>query len=177
MFADPTQYADGPPAGHTGGFGEPTCIQCHADQLSDDSRLVIAIAGLPDGHIEGQEYELTMIVAHPEMKAGGFQASVRYHSGERTGRQAGRIASPHNKDQFRPVRTVADSTGVTYVSHVFPVEGDSVVWSVLWTAPKTLDPVIFHIAANASNRDDSEFGDRVGSASFVSMPRRGLTDD
>ncbi len=172
MYYDPTPYADGPPPGHTGGFGEPTCHQCHADRPGNDPRLLIAIAGLPEVHIAGEEYDLKMIVSHPEMKAGGFQVSARYNSGERAGQQAGRIALPHDRGQFGPVRTIADSAGVVYVSHASPIEGDSVAWSMLWTAPEADDPVIFHIAANASNHDDSEFGDRVGSVSFVSLPQR-----
>lgn len=177
MYTDPVPYADGPPPGHTGGFGEPTCIQCHADQPDGHPRLVIAIAGLPEGHVGGRVYHLTMIVAHPEMKAAGFQFSARYDSGDRAGRQAGQIASPRHENQFRPVRAITDSIGVVYVSHALPVEGDSVVWSVRWTAPESEDPVVFHLAANASNFDDSEFGDRVGSAAFRSFPQQPRVGD
>ncbi len=42
-------------------------------------------------------------------------------------------------------------------------------WSIIWTAPSTGGTsVVFHVAANATNDDDSEFGDFIYTRGRVS---------
>jgi len=42
-----------------------------------------------------------------------------------------------------------------------PDSGRSVSWSFNWTAPEDGSTVIFNVAANAGNYDDSSFGDWI----------------
>jgi hypothetical protein len=45
-------------------------------------------------------------------------------------------------------------------------------WSVRWTAPaETIAPVIFHVAANSANDDNSQFGDYIYIDSLTVPPR------
>jgi hypothetical protein len=65
---------------------------------------------------------------------------------------------------------------VSYIHHV--QESTAVVapgvvrWELIWTAPGDVrGPVVFHVAANAANDDDSELGDLIiTSADTVAAP-------
>lgn len=157
-------YKDGPPPNHTGGFGEPTCYRCHHDGPIADPHLSVHLAGAADGYEPGESYTLTVAVAHALMRAGGFQLSSRFAEGPMRGRQAGTLATSDG------LRVVTDSAGVEFVSHAVPIKGDSVEWVIGWTAPDS-GAVRFDLAVNASNFDDSEFGDFTTSATFLRSPR------
>ena len=64
--------------------------------------------------------------------------------------------------------TIRAHDGIDYVQHTR--EGSAVdagnvtVWQVHWTAPAASDPVIFHVAANNANGDDSPLGDFIYTA-------------
>ena len=65
---------------------------------------------------------------------------------------------------------------VAYAAHTAagaaPASGGEACWRVRWRAPaEAAGPVVFHVAANAGNFDDSELGDFVYLASAVSRPR------
>ena len=68
-----------------------------------------------------------------------------------------------------------ESRGLQYARHtregVEPVASHESSWRIRWTAPAEAPvPVIFHVAANAANYDDSEFGDVVLTAEGSSAP-------
>jgi hypothetical protein len=158
-------YADGPPVAHTGGFGEPTCHRCHADNTLSDSTTRVVL-GIPDRYEAGRSYEVAVQVRHPQMMTGGFQLSARVASGPREGRQAGRLTSVDGDVKI----VTADSLDVEYASHVRAPVGErlsQIMWTVTWMAPESGDPVVFHVAANAANGDKSEFGDHIATASSV----------
>lgn len=153
-------YRTGAPAGHTGGFGEPTCAACHfpGEDLSGSVSVVA-----PDAYRPGERYEIRVVLEDPEMRSGGFQLSARFGEGDRRGGQAGSFSASGDSG----IEVLSDTAGVQYVGHsaagVRPVGRDEkgrVAWSVQWTAPDR-HPVTFHAAANAANDDDSEFGDRI----------------
>ena len=91
------------------------------------------------------------------MERGGFQMAARFAEGEGEGGQAGHFAA----DEAEVVVELAE--GVEYVrQRAADPAPDSVLWRVEWTAPDTAKgPVAFHAAANASNGDESAFGDYV----------------
>lgn len=149
-------YRDGPPPAHTGGFGEPTCRACHFDAPLNAPGGRLALDGLPPAYEGGRTYRLTVHLLRPGMRAGGFELAARVAA---TGRQAG---------AFHPLddRVQAPPDSVVYARHTRAgsrlAVPDTARWALLWQAPPAAaGPVVFHLAANAANDDDSEFGDVI----------------
>lgn len=176
-------YPDGPPAAHTGGFGEPSCAACHAGNPVDDPDGSLTVEGIPDRYRPGESYSLSITLARPGMETAGFQLSARFAGGEQEGRQAGTLRSAAADGQASGlVQVIEDQdAGIQYAQQTLAgaeqVEDARARWTVEWIAPGdpgTPDapdaatyrapadhPVVFHIAANAGNGDASEFGDFV----------------
>lgn len=154
----------GPEPGHTGGFGERTCRRCHFDGPERPTDAAVTLLGLPTAWEPAASYPLAIVVSGDAVRRGGFQLAVRYADGERAGQQAGALAG----EAGHSVAVAHD--GVWYLGHVaastLPDSTGVVRWGVTWTAPAAGGgAVIFHVAANAANDDDSELGDRIVAAS------------
>lgn len=151
-------YRSGPPAAHTGGFGEATCIACHwGETEAPGDGLVIRAPAL---YQAGRTYEVGIELRDPALAAAGFQLAARFADGPGAGRQAGRLTPADST-----VAVVTSGAGVQYASHspagTGPA-GDGVArWTVRWTAPTEGAPVVFHGVGNAANDDFSEYGDRI----------------
>jgi hypothetical protein len=162
----PASYRAAPPPGHTGGFGEPSCHTCHFDNdlnegwNTEESALVLD--GVAGSYAPGRTYRITVRLRHPELRRGGFQLAARYASGEAQAREAGSLRALDD----RVAVTHFGSPAVGYAHHTdagsdVATEGTA-RWVLEWTAPAdALAPVVFHIAANAANDDDSELGDKI----------------
>ncbi len=155
----PVPHADGPPLARTGGFGEPTCIECHLDLAPNAPGGALLLDGVPAWFAPGAVYVVTVIVEGEGMGRAGFQAAARFRGGARSGRSAGGLAPLDD-------RTVVRSEGgVDYVHHT--VEGSRLgpggvaSWSFEWVAPEDPSPVVFHVSGNSANGDDSPLGDLV----------------
>jgi hypothetical protein len=152
-------YRTGAPTGFTGGFGEPHCGTCHFGDAATGGAGGAAIQA-PAHYRPGETYDITVSVRHPELEAGGFQLSARFAGGDRDGAQAGRLEPADPRTQV-----ATGAGGITYAGHsltgALPAEPGVGRWTLLWTAPESGDPVVLHLAANAANDDDSEFGDRI----------------
>lgn len=159
------RYPDGPPPGHTGGFGEPTCNACHFDGALNDPAGSAILAGVPAAYVPGATYTITVAVARPGLRAGGFQLAARFVAGDRAGRQAGVLTPVNTRAAVVDDREV----GVSYAQHTFegtePVAPDTARWRLEWTAPAAGGAVAFHVAANAADGDASPFGDWIYTAS------------
>ena len=149
-------YADGPPLGYTGGFGERTCAFCHSD--FEPSADGLALSGLPEGYQPGASYRLSLALADELMDVAGFETAIRFADGARAGRQAGALVPADT------LATATDSAGVTYVHHrpsgVRTPEGRA-RWTLLWTAPARGGRVTLQPVANAANGDSSPLGDVI----------------
>jgi hypothetical protein len=150
-------YANGPPPAHTGGFGEPTCQACHADNSLNDTAGSLSITGIPAVFVPGDTFRVTVVLRRAGLRRAGFELSARFSDG----RQAG---------AFRAVDTTttvtAGAAGVRYVHHTRAgsrlFRADTARWTLEWTAPRGANgAVAFHVAANAANDDNSEFGDFI----------------
>lgn len=144
-------YSEHPPAGHSGGFGEPHCGACHAPAGSPAGEPTLAVRGLPDRYHRGAVYEVTIVLEAPGMNAGGMTATAR----DAAGAQAG---------CWQPSGDLEVTAGddVAYLRHTRPDIGPEAIWRAEWRAPlDCAGPVQIHVAGNAANHDDSEFGDRV----------------
>ena len=153
--------ADGPPLGHTGGFGEPTCQVCHADAELNQPGGVLGIEGVPATYEPGVRYSITVVIASEGMTRAGFQGAFRFADGDDQGKQAGRV----EPIDTRVTVSVSAAPAVEYVHHTESgselAESELASWSFAWIAPDARDPVIIHVAANSANWDDSPFGDLI----------------
>ncbi|QXD17168.1 hypothetical protein GQ464_006280 [Rhodocaloribacter litoris] len=162
-------YADGPPPAHTGGFGEPTCYACHFDGPETPSAGSLTLDGLPAAYEPGAGYLLTVTLAHPGLGAAGFQLSARLADGQ----PAGTLTPGNARVQVQHV----EATGMVYAAHTKAGTGltapDTARWTLRWTAPTAGGPVVFHLAANAANGDDSAFGDVIHTRADTTAPAPG----
>lgn len=147
-------HAEGPPAGHTGGYGEPTCRACHTDEDLNPPGGRLSLEGWPQAYEPGRTYPLTVVLVSEEMGAAGFQLATRLPSGA----SAGTLAAEDERT------TVVDSAGVSYAQHTRTgtevADPARAAWSVRWTAPDS-GTIRLHVTANSANGDDSPLGDYV----------------
>ena len=152
-------YSDGPPPAHTGGFQEPTCLRCHADNPVDDPLGAATILGLPEAFEPGKTYELLVAITRPGLLRAGFQLAARSLNADSSVTQAGTFRVT------RPALTVARHEGIEYLQHTLDgsqvARPDTAVWTLEWRAPLETSTVTFHLAANATNDDASELGDFI----------------
>lgn len=155
--------AEGPVPGHTGGFGEPTCTECH--QGPGTREAAVELSGLPAVWATGESRRITVEVRGETLRRGGFQLAARWADGPAAGTQAGRF------DAGEGLR-VTESEGVSYVHHTYdstkPTSDGHVRWTFVWHPPSEgAGSIDFHVAANAANDDNSEFGDTIVMAARV----------
>ena len=155
-------YLDGPPPAHTGGFGEDTCHECHWDHELNNPDGTLTLSGIPNDYLPGQTYQMNIMLNHVAMRRGGFQLTARFLEGSDVGRQAGTLRPL----DAHTTTVVGDTSDVEYVQHTtvgstLPTPGLA-NWVIEWSSPVTpTSPIIFHVAANAGNDDDSDLGDFV----------------
>ena len=151
-------YRDGPPAGFSGGFGEDHCQACHSDYKVNASPGSLTISA-PGRYSPGKTYPVTITLKRPGLAVGGFQLTARF---EKDSAQAGTLAVVDGQQDRVKVLT---DRGVQYAYHSRPgsqlTATDVVRWTIRWTAPSGNRAVLFHVAANAANGDDSQSGDFV----------------
>lgn len=161
---------DGPPPAHTGGFGEPSCVECHYDWDANSGAGQVRIEA-PAYFVAGHTYDIIVLLRDPDMAVGGFQLSARFDAG---GRNAGHFGTDSPGSRV----TVNSRAGydIEYASHdpgsLDPGEAGKARWVVRWTAPTDGATIVFHVAANAANDDDSPFGDRVYTTSARSEAQK-----
>ena len=142
----------------TGGFGEETCRSCHFDYDLNMDGGSLDVSGIPGSIEPGDEYEIIVTVESEQLEVGGFQMTARFDDGS----QAGEFSWSGDQLMFTP--SVPDT--LQYLQHsaegTSPTEERKVQWSFTWKAPEDRDSrIIFNIAANAGNNDDSSFGDWI----------------
>ena len=151
-----------PPPGHTGGFGEPSCISCHLGNDVNAFGGSVTIKGIPDRFIRGKHYPITVVLKAEETEVAGFQITARYNAAndDQYGKSAGKIRSINS----RVTNTIGDN-GVSYGHHttqgLVTSSRDSTSWSMEWIAPSKRTSVVFHVSANSGNGDNSPLSDLV----------------
>jgi hypothetical protein len=156
-------YREGPAANVTGGFGEPSCRECHFDQPLNDASGRLSLGGVPEQYRGRQPYQITVTLDRPGMTRGGFEISARFASGAQRGRQAGNWRALDDRVQI--VRSETDSA-LLFVQHngagSVAANAGSASWTMEWAAPQSATEVVqFNVAANASNDDASPLGDYI----------------
>ena len=165
----PAAYADGAPPGFSGGGNEQSCHACHFDADVNSGPGRVTIADLPQDFAPRQRYPLTITLTRPGMKLAGFQMTVRFKDG---GAQAGTLAVADGDEKRVSVEV---QQGVAYANQrrhgaILAEEGIA-QWRLVWTAPDTAAPVVFDVAANAANGDETADGDYVHTASVEITPQ------
>ncbi len=153
-------HIEGPPPGHTGGFGEPTCATCHFGAPLNEPGSALEVVGLDNGYRPGQRHPVTIRFESFDMLAAGFQGSFRFQDGGRRGTGAGEVRSLDDRV------TVArgEDGGTEYVQHTragSAVAGGVAQWTFEWRAPEAEAPIVLHLAANSGGGDDSPLDDLV----------------
>jgi hypothetical protein len=163
-------YVDGAPAGFSGGFNEESCHGCHFHHDLNSGPGRVTIAGLPPRVLAGERYSLTITLTRPEMRLAGFQLTARLKDG---GTQAGTLAPAPGEEARVGIDVSRD---VQYANQrktgASPSGSDTATWSLVWTAPRTSDPIVFHVAANAADADNTAEGDYVHTAVVEVVPGR-----
>jgi len=158
-------FKTGPPPGHTGGFGEPTCQACHSDAGLNEPGGELAITGAPAGYEPGRTYGLEVVLRRARMLRAGFQLSARFADGGGGSAAAGTPAGVLAPGDGRSVVIWDTLSHVSYIEHNSAgtaLLGDAGRWKVSWTAPgRARGVVIFNAAGNAANDDDSPLGDFI----------------
>ena len=152
-------HVTGPPPGHTGGFGEPTCRECHLGSELNAPGSTLEVLGIDGGYVPGESADVTVRLHSFEMLAAGFQAAFRHADGPRKGESAGVLLSRDDR-----VAVVRGPTGTTYVQHTqagVPPDGEMAEWTFEWTGPVDGGAVALHLAANSGNGDNSPLDDLV----------------
>ena len=159
-------YATGAPPGFSGGFSESSCHACHFHEEVNAPPGRVAIAGVPERFTPGARYPLTVTLTRPGMKLAGFQLTARFKDGA----QAGALApEPQAQDRLR----IDEQRGVQYASQsaaVSVASSATASWTLTWTAPAGPGPIVFHVAANAADGDETVEGDYVYTATAESTP-------
>ena len=164
-----------PPAGYTGGFGEPTCVECHVgtDLNGGRGKVTISISsssGPVASYSSGKTYQITVNVSDPVQQKWGFELSARTLAGE----QAGTLTV--GADGF--TQLLESFNGILYIAHTFkgtrPGTRSGVNFNFNWTAPSvTAGTIIFNAAGNAANADSTNLGDHIYDT-FLSLPAQAL---
>ena len=161
-------YADGAPAGFSGGFKEDSCHACHFHAPPNTAGGRVVIDGVPAKVVAGERYTLTVRLSRSGMKRAGFQLTARFKD---SGAQAGTLA-PGASDGER-VGLDTDG-GVQYAGHKkagSTLSGaDTAEWTIEWVAPARGGPVIFHVAANAADGNETTDGDFIYTAVREASP-------
>ncbi|MGH7444987.1 MAG: choice-of-anchor V domain-containing protein [Longimicrobiales bacterium] len=160
LAARSAPHPDAPPPAHTGGFGEPTCHECHFQRDINAGKGSLTLTGLRADIASGTTHRLTITLTHPGQSRAGFMLSARTADGA----QAGTLRA------VDATTTVTLAGDVAYLHHTLAgtaVTGDTAAWTLEWIANDLAagDSVVFHLVGNAANDDASPFGDYVYAAS------------
>jgi hypothetical protein len=158
-------FLNGPPPGTTGGFGEPTCAQCHFDVEHPDPQGLLEVEGFPQSWQPDKRYIVTLRLRRPGMGRVGFELAIRFANGK----QAGTLTPTDD-------RTATETAnGITYAYQTAAgaelPRANRDTWHLEWLAPSApTQTIMLHAVGNAADGDDSQFGDHIYTVSATSEP-------
>ena len=160
------RHPDFPPLAHTGGFGEPTCRECHQGEVLNAPGARLRIEGVPQPWRPGRAYRITVTLRRDSLARAGFELAARFLN-------AGILIL------YDSLLTAVDRDSISGISYAHHTRRGTAVaravarWHVLWTAPLSGSGAIaFNVAALAANDDNSNLGDAVYTASATAPSRR-----
>ena len=140
-------------------------MACHDEFDLNPAMGALGIDGLPAAYAPGERYDVSVVVqGDAEMAGAGFQGAFRFSDGPHRAARAGVAEALDGRVAIR----LDDSSGTEYVQHTIAGTGlttrQLATWTFGWTAPQSTDPIVFHVAANSANGDNSPLGDLIYSA-------------
>ncbi len=172
-------YSAGPPDAHTGGFGEPTCTECHLRSTGFSGRVTINVASGSTpvtSYASGATYTVTVTDFDTDQRRWGFQLSAR----KQDATQAGTLKPTDGNTQIAnpAVSGTLTNPRVQYIEHTLAGTrngtrdtGNGVSFVFSWTAPDaSAGPVVFNAAGNAANGSLDNTGDHIYTTSLTLPP-------
>ena len=148
-------YTGGSPGGKTGspGDGGATCTQCHSGTAQAQGGLISTTIPF-SGYEPGQTYTVTVTESLTGISKYGFELTAESTGGVKQGTFS--VTDPAR------VKKVNGGNAVTHTSGGTVASGDSISWSVDWTAPAAgTGQVTFYTAVNATNSNGGNSGDQI----------------
>lgn len=146
----------------TGAPQESNCTGCHSGVADSDTKgsIAISVAGNPSHYNAGQTYDISVTVNYPGRTRFGFALNVR-----------------KKVVIFLPVGILfaEQGSGVranSYATHELTSidANNSKTWTFKWTAPQTMDTIIFYASGIAADNNKSNTGDLTYTASKTLLP-------
>lgn len=78
-----TAYSDVPPPAHTGGFGEPTCGDCHDDNPVNADGGALRLEGVPQSYIPDGSYTIRILLRRAGCSGPGSSSPADSPQGRR----------------------------------------------------------------------------------------------
>jgi hypothetical protein len=154
LFCGSTQKIDGPPAGFSGGFGEPACNRCHVGPNinSGPASLNLKFGNEESTYEPNKTYAIEITVSGSDRQNHGFQLVAKNANNQPIGKFA----------VIDQVLTELNPQDANYIQHTRVGQVGRSSWRVGWTAPATeAGPVTFYLAVVAANGDVRATGDLV----------------
>ncbi len=159
-----------PPAAHTGAPGEGLCSDCHLGNNPLGLYGDISVNGVPTNPIDGERYELEVILRNPNGLAarGGFQLVVL----DGDNNSLGTLENPSASSRTR------NFAGKQYFEHSpasnFPGDNE-LIWTVDWLVPENPDnrEVNIYAAGNIADGNGASSNDFIVTnvlAATIEMP-------
>ncbi len=148
-------YPDGAPWGSADSASPQSCASCHFDgDAVPDSDAISMVFG-SDVITLGEQVDIQLQFKNPENKKVGFQIiammGVIETDDEDVEVNGGSARSVQSRDNLSWANVVNTD-----------VNTDTTVWNLHWVTPENpLEEIVFWIAVNESNNDQSAFGDRI----------------
>ncbi len=146
----------------TGAPQENNCTGCHSGVADSDNKgaITISVAGNPTHYNAGQTYDINVTVHYTGRTRFGFALNVR---------KKGVL--------FLPVGELlaAEGSGVrvnSYATHESTSidANNSKTWTFKWTAPQTMDTIVFYAGGIASDNNKLNTGDLTYTTSKTLLP-------
>ncbi|HYP14936.1 MAG TPA: choice-of-anchor V domain-containing protein, partial [Bryobacteraceae bacterium] len=166
----------GPPAGHSGAPGEPTCAACHTGTaVNPPGGSVVLTAAGGTSYVPGTAQRITVRATDTGTRIYGFQASARIAS---SGTVAGTFTpgagqqvicgtAGGERDLPRPAAGCPAGTW-EYIEHNQPGNGE---FQFDWTPPAAASgDILISVAANSANNNNQPTGDRIFTTSLTLTP-------
>ncbi len=151
----------------TGAPQENNCTGCHPGVANSDSKgaIVITIAGNPTHYTPGQTYDVNVTVNYPGRNRFGFALNVR---------KKGVLFLPVGELLAESGSGVSANSYATHESTSIDASNNK-TWTFKWTAPQTMDTVVFYAGGIASNNNKQNTGDLTYTSSKTLLPEAKTT--
>ncbi len=148
-------YSTGSPGGKTGSMGDggSTCTDCHVGTAQSQADWILTDIPL-EGFYAGETYTITATGTHSGVVKFGFELTAEDETGAKTG--------TFTITEDARTKLVNSNSSVTHIAGGTTPTGETISWSMEWTAPDPApENVNFNAAFNAANGNGTTGGDVI----------------